>query len=123
MSRYKLDSTFIHLPISEALEHLETSLNEVSKQVEELETEKGECEEGMEGLKKVLYEKFGSEFPRFFLHTRVWPCADVVLSIANLQTRSTWNEETRQRKNFARMSNSPKESSHSSQSIASIVTL
>jgi len=33
----------------------------VSNQVEELEREKGECEEGMDGLKKVLYEKFGSE--------------------------------------------------------------
>ncbi|GAA5825638.1 hypothetical protein JCM5353_007516 [Sporobolomyces roseus] len=57
---YKLDSTFVHLPISGALELLETSLGEVSKQVEELEREKGECEEGMDGLKKVLYEKFGN---------------------------------------------------------------
>ena len=94
MSRYKLDSTFIHLPISEALEHLETSLNEVSKQVEELETEKGECEEGMEGLKKVLYEKFGSEFPRFFLHTWVRTRADVERSGGISQIRSTWNVET-----------------------------
>jgi len=63
-----LDSTFVHLPISEALELLETSLGEVSKQVEELESEKGECEEGMEGLKKVLYEKFGSESLSSLLH-------------------------------------------------------
>ncbi|GAA5890790.1 hypothetical protein JCM6882_000665 [Rhodosporidiobolus microsporus] len=57
---YKLDSTFLHLPPSEVLEHLQASLGKIRGEVEALEKEKDECEEEMEGLKKELYAKFGT---------------------------------------------------------------
>ncbi|GAA5935128.1 tubulin-binding prefolding complex subunit GIM3 [Sporobolomyces koalae] len=57
---YKLDSTFLHLPVSEALEHLQASLERTTNKIDSLEKEKDECEQGMEDLKKVLYEKFGN---------------------------------------------------------------
>ncbi|BGP41063.1 hypothetical protein JCM10450v2_005085 [Rhodotorula kratochvilovae] len=57
---YKLDTTFVHLPASEALEHLQTQLDKIRNEVDALETEKTECEEQMEALKKELYAKFGS---------------------------------------------------------------
>jgi hypothetical protein len=57
---YKLDSTFVHLPPSEVLEHIQASLAKYRTEVEELEKEKDECEAEMEGLKKELYAKFGS---------------------------------------------------------------
>ncbi|GAA6040592.1 hypothetical protein JCM8097_008055 [Rhodosporidiobolus ruineniae] len=57
---YKLDSTFLHLPASEVLEHLQASLSKVRAQVDALEKEKETCEERMEVLKKELYAKFGN---------------------------------------------------------------
>ncbi|GAA6005697.1 hypothetical protein JCM11491_003729 [Sporobolomyces phaffii] len=57
---YKLDSTFLHLPVSEALEHLQASLGKTRAKVDALEQEKRTCAEEMEGLKKILYEKFGN---------------------------------------------------------------
>ncbi|GAA5948597.1 hypothetical protein JCM3765_004939 [Sporobolomyces pararoseus] len=57
---YKLDSSFLHLPVSEALEHLQDSLSKTREKVEALEEEKRVCLEEMEKLKKVLYEKFGN---------------------------------------------------------------
>ncbi|GAA5835061.1 hypothetical protein JCM11251_000151 [Rhodosporidiobolus azoricus] len=57
---YKLDSTFLHLPPAEVLEHLQASLGKIRNEVEALEKEKDECEEEMEGLKKELYAKFGN---------------------------------------------------------------
>lgn len=76
--RYKLDTTFLHLPVSEALEQLQATLKSTSEKVEKLEEEKRECLDEMEGLKKVLYEKFGSEFSRFrgfFFYSFVsWTC-------------------------------------------------
>ncbi|GAA5981252.1 hypothetical protein JCM5350_006076 [Sporobolomyces pararoseus] len=57
---YKLDSSFLHLPVSEALEHLQDSLGNTREKVEALEEEKRVCLEEMEKLKKVLYEKFGN---------------------------------------------------------------
>ncbi|GAA5876635.1 hypothetical protein JCM16303_003605 [Sporobolomyces ruberrimus] len=57
---YKLDTTFLHLPVSEALEQLQATLKSTSEKVEKLEEEKRVCLDEMEGLKKVLYEKFGN---------------------------------------------------------------
>ena len=62
VGRYKLDSTFLHLPVSEALEHLQTNLTKTRAKVEKLEEEKETCRDEMEKLKKVLYAKFGSEY-------------------------------------------------------------
>lgn len=59
--RYKLDTTLLHLPASRVLSLLQTSLTSLRAQTSELETEKEECEEGMKGLKEVLYKKFGGE--------------------------------------------------------------
>ncbi|GAA5939607.1 hypothetical protein JCM1841_000023, partial [Sporobolomyces salmonicolor] len=60
LRRYKLDSTFLHLPASEVLALLQTSLDKVRTEVDRLEEEKQKCDEGMEGLKKELYAKFGN---------------------------------------------------------------
>ncbi|GAA5859834.1 hypothetical protein JCM8547_004347 [Rhodosporidiobolus lusitaniae] len=57
---YKLDSTFLHLPPSEVLEHIQAQLAKLRKEGEELEKEKDACEKEMEGLKKELYAKFGN---------------------------------------------------------------
>ncbi|GAA6006032.1 hypothetical protein JCM10207_007318 [Rhodosporidiobolus poonsookiae] len=57
---YKLDSTFVHLPPSEVLEHIQASLTKIRGEVEALEKERDGCEEEMEGLKKELYAKFGN---------------------------------------------------------------
>ncbi|GAA5909348.1 uncharacterized protein JCM6883_005848 [Sporobolomyces salmoneus] len=57
---YKLDSTFLHLPVSEALEHLQTNLGKTREKVEALEEEKRVCRDEMEKLKKILYAKFGN---------------------------------------------------------------
>ncbi|GAA5861179.1 hypothetical protein JCM1840_003106 [Sporobolomyces johnsonii] len=57
---YKLDSTFLHLPASEVLALLQTSLDKVRTEVDRLEQEKQKCDEGMEALKKELYAKFGN---------------------------------------------------------------
>lgn len=59
--RYKIDTTFVHLPASEALEHLQAALEKIRKEVDSLETEKQECEDKMDELKKDLYAKFGSK--------------------------------------------------------------
>lgn len=58
--RYKLDSTFVHLPASEVLALLQESLAKLRTQAEALETERDGCVEGMKELKAVLYSKFGS---------------------------------------------------------------
>ncbi|GAA5821299.1 hypothetical protein JCM3770_004578 [Rhodotorula araucariae] len=57
---YKLDTTFVHLPASEALEHLQAQLDKIRAEVDALETEKAQCEDQMDALKKELYAKFGS---------------------------------------------------------------
>ncbi|KWU44463.1 Prefoldin subunit 4 [Rhodotorula sp. JG-1b] len=57
---YKIDTTFVHLPASEALEHLQAALEKIRTEVDSLETEKQECEDKMDELKKDLYAKFGS---------------------------------------------------------------
>lgn len=59
--RYKIDTTFVHLPASEALEQLSASLEKIRTQVDALEEEKQQCEDKMDELKKELYAKFGSE--------------------------------------------------------------
>jgi len=71
LCRYKLDSTFLHLPVSEALEHLQNNLAKTREKVEALEDEKRTCAEEMEKLKKVLYQKFGSKYSKisFLLFT------------------------------------------------------
>lgn len=61
-SRYKIDTTFVHLPASEALEHLQAALEKIRTEVDSLETEKQECEDKMDELKKDLYAKFGSKW-------------------------------------------------------------
>lgn len=63
--RYKLDSSFLSLPQPEALQHLERSLTTLRESLATTEELKTGCEEEMEGLKSVLYEKFGSEFMRY----------------------------------------------------------
>jgi prefoldin subunit 4 len=60
--RYKIDTTFVHLPASEALEHLQAALEKIRTEVDALETEKQECEDKMDELKKDLYAKFGSKW-------------------------------------------------------------
>ncbi|POY73932.1 hypothetical protein BMF94_3014 [Rhodotorula taiwanensis] len=57
---YKIDTTFVHLPASEALEQLSASLEKIRTQVDALESEKQQCEDKMDELKKELYAKFGS---------------------------------------------------------------
>lgn len=59
-NRYKLDTTFVHIPASEALEHLQSHLEKIKNEVDSLEEEKAKCEETMDELKKELYAKFGS---------------------------------------------------------------
>ncbi|GAA6063370.1 hypothetical protein JCM10212_000309 [Sporobolomyces blumeae] len=57
---YKLDSTFLHLPVEEALSHLAASLEKVRTRTDKLREEKEECRDEMERLKKELYAKFGN---------------------------------------------------------------
>ena len=49
------------MPASEALEHLQAALEKIRTEVDSLETEKQECEDKMDELKKDLYAKFGSK--------------------------------------------------------------
>lgn len=63
--RYKVDTSFIYMPPSQALERCETSKQKLVDRIEELEKEIEECEEGMKELKVVLYRKFGSAWPTF----------------------------------------------------------
>lgn len=60
--RYKIDSSFVHLPAPEILILIGTSLTKLKSELDLLELEKLECEEGMIELKEVLYAKFGSKF-------------------------------------------------------------
>ncbi|GAA5913859.1 hypothetical protein JCM8208_004773 [Rhodotorula glutinis] len=57
---YKLDTTFVHLPASEALEHLQAQLDKIRSQVDALEADKQSCADQMDALKKDLYAKFGT---------------------------------------------------------------
>ncbi|GAA6023349.1 hypothetical protein JCM8202_001400 [Rhodotorula sphaerocarpa] len=57
---YKIDTTFVHLPASQALEQISAALEKIRTEVTQLEDEKRECEDKMDELKKELYAKFGS---------------------------------------------------------------
>lgn len=63
LHRYKIDTTFVHLPASQALEQISAALEKIRTEVTQLEDEKRECEDKMDELKKELYAKFGSESP------------------------------------------------------------
>ncbi|KAM0789637.1 hypothetical protein ACM66B_000441 [Microbotryomycetes sp. NB124-2] len=56
---YKLDSSFLHLPASQAVERLQQTLSNLKQQTLDLETERDDSERQMDELKKVLYAKFG----------------------------------------------------------------
>lgn len=59
--RYKLDSSFLHLPAGEVLVLLQGSLSKLRAESDALATEKEDCQSGMNDLKALLYAKFGSE--------------------------------------------------------------
>lgn len=60
--RYKLDSSFLHLPASEVLTLLQEAIAKLRDQTTTLLQEKEDAEEGMTKLKAVLYAKFGSKW-------------------------------------------------------------
>jgi len=63
LNRYKLDTTFLHLPASEVLDKLQANLAKLRATKDALEAEADEIEDKMKDLKAVLYAKFGGESP------------------------------------------------------------
>ena len=57
--RYKLDTTFLHLPASEVLAKLQANLDKLRARKDALEAEEEEIAEQMKELKALLYAKFG----------------------------------------------------------------
>lgn len=60
--RYKLDTTFLHLPASEVLEKLQANLDKLRAKKDALEAEEEDIADKMKELKTLLYAKFGCEF-------------------------------------------------------------
>lgn len=57
---YKIASSFYHLKPEQATEKVQKSLEALGSEINSLEDEASQCKEKMDGLKAVLYAKFGS---------------------------------------------------------------
>jgi prefoldin subunit 4 len=57
--RYKVGETFLHLPLPRVLRRLEKDLAAVTSKITSLSDSADDCVTKMNGLKAMLYAKFG----------------------------------------------------------------
>jgi prefoldin subunit 4 len=57
--RYKVGETFLHLPLPQALSRLEKDIAAVTSEIATLSDSADDCVTQMNGLKAMLYAKFG----------------------------------------------------------------
>ncbi|KAJ3098982.1 hypothetical protein HDU97_003547 [Phlyctochytrium planicorne] len=57
--KYRIGDTFIDIPYSESQERLEKDKESLGEDIKEIESRMATLKKGMDGLKKVLYARFG----------------------------------------------------------------
>ncbi|KAG0341816.1 hypothetical protein BG004_005888 [Podila humilis] len=58
--RYRIGEAFVSLPLEAAMERITKSQEELDRDIDALKTQMDEAVEKMDGLKKVLYARFGN---------------------------------------------------------------
>ncbi|CAO3590346.1 unnamed protein product [Absidia cylindrospora] len=58
--RHKIGDTFVHIPVSEAVERVEKDSSKLGLELEDIESQINSTQDKMTELKKSLYTKFGN---------------------------------------------------------------